>query len=86
MSRICIPVDTVEFSERGDEVVVKRKGAAVLTLKLPMWIRSIDDESSSVSKMAMVVTGDQLGVVPPTFRLGVDAKRKSATKSRGART
>lgn len=81
MARIRIAVDSLEFDEDGQEVLVQRKGQTVMALKLPMRIRVVEDEAALVSKMEMVVLFERLGTIPPTFRLGIDAKRKTQVRT-----
>lgn len=73
MNQVRIPVDFIEFDEDGKVLRVVRKGQEVLTVALPMRIRTVTDDVKE-SSMAISITPDRLGTIPPTFRLGTDAK------------
>lgn len=73
MNQVRIPVDFIEFDEGGKVLRVTRKGQEVLTVSLPMRIRTVIDDVKE-SSMAISITPDRLGIIPPTFRLGTDAK------------
>ena len=69
-----IPATSIEFEPGGKRLIVRGKKGPILQIDLPMWIRTEKAAEDETSHMRLTVSAEHLGIVPPTFYLGRDAR------------